>query len=118
MIEAYVYSSCTSCRKTEEVLKASGAQHESRDFSRNRFTRDELTSLLERAGLTPSGVLSKRSRVYKARSPEIDAMNADALLDLMIEEPTLLRRPLVIRGNDLVMGHDPTQLEALVAQDR
>src|SRR5688500_7317434 len=94
MIEAYVYSSCTSCRKTEEILKDSGTAYESRDYFRNRFSRDELKEILDNAGLDVSDVLSKRSKVYKARGAEIDALSADELLALMVEEPTLLRRPL------------------------
>jgi regulatory protein spx len=115
MIEAYVYSSCTSCRKTEDVLKNSGAVYESRDFFRNRLSREELESILDRAGLSASDLLSKRSKVYKAREEEIDKLDDDALLDLMIEEPTLLRRPLVVRDNAVVIGHNPKQLVALIA---
>ncbi len=115
MIEAYVYSSCTSCRKTEDVLKNSGAVYQSRDYFKNRFSREELESILDMAGLSATDVLSKRSKVYKARVQEIDALDSDALLDLMIEEPTLLRRPLVISEDAVVIGHNPKQLVALIA---
>jgi Spx/MgsR family transcriptional regulator len=118
MIESYIYSSCTSCRKTEDVLKSSGATYESRDFFRNRFSRGELTAILDRIGLSAPDILSTRSRIYKDRSEEIDGLGNDALLDLMIEEPTLLRRPLVINGDTVIIGHNPKQLADLIAEEQ
>ena len=115
MIKAYVYSSCTSCRKTEEVLKQSGAEYESRDFFRRRFSIDEMKSILSEAGLTAADVLSKRSKVYKARGDEIEKLDDEALLALMVDKPTLLRRPLVTGGNDVIVGHNPGQLESMIA---
>ena len=114
MIEAYIYSSCISCRKTEQVLKDSGTAYESRDYFRKRFSRDELKEILDNAGLNVSDVLSKRSKVYKARGAEIDALSADELLALMVEEPTLLRRPLVIGEGGVLVGHNPAKLGALI----
>ncbi len=115
MIETYGYSSCTSCRKTDEQLRESGVQYESRDFFRQRFTRDELETILQRAGLTPREVLSRRSRVYQARAAEIDALDDEALLSLMLEEPTLLRRPLVLGPTGTILGHNSTALGEMIA---
>lgn len=115
MIEAYIYASCTSCRKTVAQLEEAGAQFERRDFFRHPFSRDELRSVLDRAGLAPRDVLSRRSKVYLARSEEIDALDDDALLDLMLEEPTLLRRPLVVKDDRVVVGHHAGKLAELIA---
>lgn len=115
MIEAYIYSSCTSCQKTIAYLEGSGMEFRSRDFFRRRFSRDELQSILDRVDKTPRDVLSKRSKVYRARAEEIDALDDGALLDLMLEEPTLLRRPLVLKGDRLVIGHHAGELAELIA---
>ncbi|MGN6485285.1 MAG: arsenate reductase family protein [Thermomicrobiales bacterium] len=115
MIEAYIYTSCTSCRKTIEQLKASDAAFRSRDYFRDRFTREELADTLSRAGLTPREILSRRSKVYLARTDEIDALGDDALLDLMLQEPTLVRRPLVIKDGRAVIGHNQRALTDLIA---
>ena len=117
MIEAYIYSSCTSCRTTESVLRNSGAAYDTRDYFKHRFSRDELAGILARANLTPREVLSKRSKVYKARGEEIEALSNDELLDLMIQEPTLLRRPLVLGPTGVIVGHNQSKLEEMIAAD-
>jgi arsenate reductase-like glutaredoxin family protein len=96
------------------MLKDSGVEFTSRDFFRDRFSKAELTRILEQAGLGPRDVLSKRSKVYEARGEEIDSLDDDALIDLMLEEPTLLRRPLVLGGDDIILGHNPTKLNELI----
>jgi arsenate reductase len=118
VIESYGYGKCTSCQKTDARLSESGVEFSSRDFFRQRFTPEELGSLLDRAGLTPREVVSKRSRVYKARPEEIEAMSDDELLDAMVAEPALLRRPIVIAGSRVVVGHNESQLADLIEQSR
>lgn len=96
------------------MLEEQGVEFKRRDYFRDRFTRDELESLLQRAGLTPRDVLSTRSRAYQ----QLDLANLDPgddeLLDLMIAEPTLLKRPIVISGDQHVVGFSKPQLDALV----
>lgn len=115
MIEAYIYSSCTSCRKTVAQLEESGAPFARRDFFRNRFTREELATILAVANLKPSDVLSTRSKVYKARDLASQDLSDDQVLDLMIEEPTLLRRPLVISEDSVIIGHNTEKLAEMIA---
>lgn len=117
-IDLYGYTSCTSCRKTDQQLKESGADYAYRDYFRQRFSREELESLFQRTGLTLRDVLSRRSKVYQARSAEIDALDDEQLLSLMLEEPTLLRRPIVIGANDVVIGHNATKLADLIGHEK
>jgi len=113
--ELYVHPTCTSCRNAQKWLDERGVAYERRDYFRDRFTRDELFSVLASAGLTPRDVLSKRARAYKELVGDRD-LSDDQLLDLMIEEPTFLRRPLVISGHDAVIGFDRKGLEHLATK--
>ena len=113
-IELYGYTSCSSCRKADAALKECGADYVYRDYFRHRFSQAELAALLERARLTPRDVLSRRSKIYHMRKADIDKLDDDGLLQLMVEEPTLLRRPIVIWNDDVLIGHDAGRLAALV----
>jgi arsenate reductase len=75
-----------------------------------------LRGVLAGAGLSPADVLSTRSRVYQARRDEIDAMDDDALLEAMVAEPTLLRRPLIVAEDMSVTGFDRKRLEQLAGE--
>jgi len=73
-----------------------------------------LAHTLERAGLTPSDVLSKRSRAYKSLGLAERQPSDEELLDLMVQEPTLLRRPLIISPGGVALGFNQKQLQELI----
>ncbi|MBX6341414.1 MAG: Spx/MgsR family RNA polymerase-binding regulatory protein [Thermomicrobiaceae bacterium] len=102
-----------SCRKAEEFLGARGVPYRRRDYFRDRFTRQELADLLDRAGLTPREVLSTRSRAYRELGLAERELSDEELLDLMAREPTLLRRPLIVSERGVVVGFDRRRLEEL-----
>lgn len=115
VIDAYIYTSCTSCRKTIGQLTESGAQFQSRDYFRKRFTREELKAVLAQAELKPSDILSTRSKPYTAMDLASKSLSEDDILDLMLNEPRLLKRPLVIGNGKVVVGHNASKLAEFIA---
>ncbi len=115
-MEIFLYSNCTSCKKAERALAASGKPYQSRDYFNQRFTVDELASVLERAGVTVRDVLSTRSRAYGALGLAEKQLSDEDLLALMVEEPTLLRRPLIVGNGASVIGFNAERVSALIEQ--
>jgi|GEM_PF-137680 len=113
-VELYLYSSCTSCKKAESLLKDERISFQRRDYFKDRFGTDELRALLHGVGLTAHDVLSTRATKYKEMSLDQRVLSEDELIALMVAEPTLLRRPLVKRGERAVVGFDRAGIEALV----
>lgn len=60
-------------------------------------------------------MLSKRAKAYAARRDELDALDDERLIAAMAEEPTLLRRPLIVADGGYVAGFDRKALEQLTA---
>jgi Spx/MgsR family transcriptional regulator len=115
--EIYLYSSCTSCRKAEDFLSELGIDTERRDYFKQRFNRDELVQLLERIGKRPGDVLSTRSTPYRTLDLASKELTDDELIDLTIEHPQLLRRPLIVRGSQSTVGFNRDAISALVKGD-
>ena len=69
--------------------------------------------MLARAGLTPREALSTRSRAYRDLGLAARDVSDDELLDLMVAEPTLLKRPLVVTPAGSVLGYKKAELERL-----
>jgi arsenate reductase (glutaredoxin) len=74
---------------------------------------DELRFLLDSIGMSPRDILSTRSKAYQQRRDDIDGMSDDELLAAMVEEPTLIRRPIVVSGDEHVVGSRKADLERL-----
>jgi len=59
-------------------------------------------------------VLSKRSRAYKSLRLAEQELTDNELLELMVQEPTLLRRPLIISPTGVEVGFNHLRLQALI----
>ena len=98
------------------MLSQKGLSIEERDFFKAPFSEAEIRGLL--IGRTPSDIFSWRSPSFKALGLRKDAasgLSDDELVRLMLQEPRLIRRPMVQIGNELIIGADPKKLEGALA---
>ena len=83
---------------------------EERDFFKDPFSEAEVLGLMK--GCRPADIFSWKSPSFKALGLEAGRLGDDDLVRLMVEEPRLIRRPMVRIGEELIVGGD---LEALAA---
>ncbi|MDQ0858400.1 Spx/MgsR family RNA polymerase-binding regulatory protein [Bacillus sp. V2I10] len=109
----YSYPSCTSCRKTKHWLKAHNINFSEKHLFRETPSYTEFQKILE---LTTDGmdeILATRSQTYKDLNLKIDDLPLSDVIKLIIEEPKLLRRPIITDGKKLVVGYNPQALKKL-----
>lgn len=76
------------------------------------FTEEQLRQLSENVSLAE--LLNKRGKVYKERKDELEAMTDGELIGEMAREPKLIRRPILVKGNDVIVGFKEKEFEALL----
>ena len=59
-------------------------------------------------------LFSRKSRAVKKLGLDVDALSDDEKLDLMTQEPALLKRPIVVGGSAPVLGYNVEALEGAV----
>lgn len=118
MLTLYVHPTCTSCRKAVALAEESGLTFARRDYFRDRFDAGELRDVLTTAGRTPEEMLSRRAKAFKERGLEDREIGEDELIDLMVDEPTLLRRPLIVGTTGSVVGFNAGVVTAFLAAER
>ena len=72
--------------------------------------------MLGRAGLTPSELVATRSAPYRKERLAERQLSDDELLEKMLLEPRLVRRPILVTDDEVVVGFDRDRYEALVAR--
>ena len=86
---------CGTSRKTLEILRESGRDVWIREYLKDPPTRDELKAMYDRAGISPREALRAKEPIA-AELGLLDAdVDADTILDAMVEHPILIERPLV-----------------------
>ena len=73
-----------------------------------------MRSLLK--GRPTSDIFSWKSPSFKALGLDPSAITDDEMVRLMLEEPRLMRRPIVEAGSELVVGADYAALEGVLGQ--
>lgn len=109
----YTYPSCTSCRKTKKWLTQNGVSYKERHIFRETPTAEEIREILS---LTTEGldeILATRSQTFKSLNLDVDSMPLSEVIDLLVKEPKLLRRPILCDGKKLVVGYNPESLPSL-----
>ncbi len=76
---------------------------------------DEITlrEILSKAGLSPRDVIRTRDRVYSELNLDSDDLSDDELLAALVEYPSLLQRPIIVRGDRAVLGRPIENVRAL-----
>ena len=90
---------CGTSRKTLDILRQSGADVWVREYLKNPPSREELSALYERAGITPREGLRAREPLAGELGLTGPDVTDDAVLDAMIQHPVLIERPLVETAN-------------------
>jgi len=83
-----------------------------RDFFKNPFSRAEIEELLQ--GKPASDMFNFRSPSFKQLGLERDKLSDNELIDLMLKEPRLVRRPVVRIGGKVYFSADKSVLEGLI----
>ena len=82
------------------------------DLAKERPPRELLEKLIDASHL--EDFVNTRSPAYKERGLDVTKMTKKQAIDLMMEEPNLIRRPVVIRGSQIVLGFDEQAYRKLV----
>ena len=83
-----------------------------RDFFKNTFNKSEIEELLQ--GKTASEMFNFRSPSFKQLGLERDKLSDKELIDLILKEPRLVRRPVVRINGKVYFSADKSVLEKLI----
>jgi arsenate reductase len=94
------------------LLQAEGLEYRYREYREDPLSEDELRDVLRKLGVGPKAVLRSRDKAFKELGLTGDEPD-DVLLTHMAQHPTLLQRPIGIRGDRAVIGRPVSELLTL-----
>lgn len=95
-ITIYHNPACGTSRNTLAIIRQSGKEPFVIEYLKTRPTRDELTDLIKRMGITVRGLLREKGTPYAELGLADPKWTNDELLDSMIAHPILINRPIVM----------------------
>jgi arsenate reductase len=110
----YQKPTCSTCRQAVQLLKESGMPFATVNYYEERFTKSRLTALLKKAGLSPRDILRSKEDLYKKLELAKITLSDDALIDLMVEHPDLIQRPIVEKGEKACLARPADRVKELL----
>ncbi|MCY7376200.1 MAG: hypothetical protein LH472_09550 [Pyrinomonadaceae bacterium] len=102
-ITVYEKPTCTTCRNLANLFKENDIDYAKVNYFIEPLTEAKLRELLEKAHLAPFDVLRKKEPLCKELNIGEDT-SPDEIIKLIVENPSLLQRPIVEVGDRAVLA--------------
>ena len=119
MIKFICYPKCTTCQKAKKWLDDNKIEYELRDIKLDNPTLEELTEWYKKSGLPLKKFFNTSGLLYKSLDlkNKLPEMTEEEMLKLLATDGMLVKRPLLI-GNDLVLvGFKETEWKNISQQN-
>lgn len=102
-ITVYEKPTCTTCRKLNKLFEENGIDYRKVNYFIEPLTEEKLGELLKKAELPAFEVLRKAEPIYKELKIS-EVKNETELIKLIVENPSILQRPIVEVGEKAVLA--------------
>ena len=96
------------------MLLQKGLEVSDRDFFKDTLSEAEIRELASMAGT--ENIFARRSPSLKKMGLADKVLSDDEMVKLMLQEPKLVRRPLIKVGNKLMVGGGTAAVEEAIAE--
>ena len=110
----YQKPTCSKCRATLSILKESKEEFESINYYEVPLTSNQLRELREKLGLSVRDMLRSEEQLAHSLNLARRQLSDDELIDIMVENPDLIQRPIVVRGDKAILCRPPENVMKLL----
>jgi arsenate reductase (glutaredoxin) len=98
----------------DKFLRERGVDFSKVNYYIEPLTKKKLTELVGKMKISPRELLRKSEPVYKELGLSAGDFTDAQLISLMVENPDLMQRPIVERGDKAVLGRPTENVEELL----
>jgi arsenate reductase len=105
---------CRKSRETLQIIEDAGIEPEIIEYLKETPSVDELDAVLKKLKLEPQDVMRKGEAVYKELKLKEKDLTRQQALKIMVENPKLIERPIVVKGKKAILGRPPENVNELL----
>jgi arsenate reductase len=111
-VDLYGIPNCDTVKKARVWLESHGVDYQFHDYKKSGADPAKLTAWAQVVGWE---ALLNRAGTTFHKLPDAAKQNLDErkALRLMLEQPSLIKRPVLVRGKTLLVGFSPEKYSAL-----
>ncbi|MBE6122447.1 MAG: Spx/MgsR family RNA polymerase-binding regulatory protein [Erysipelotrichaceae bacterium] len=117
MIVVYTSPGCASCRKVKQWLKDRNLPFVEKNIFKTLLNDSEIRHLLIRSENGTDDIISKRSKVIQENHLDLDAMTLDELISFIKNNPSILKRPIILNEKNFQVGYDAEEITMFIPEE-
>jgi arsenate reductase len=103
MITIWHNNRCGKSREAKAILEDANVEFEVFDYLKNVFSKEELLKVMTQLNIKDvKDMLRKKETEYKEL--DIENKSQNEILDLVVQNPKLVERPIIIKDNKAVIA--------------
>lgn len=112
-MKIYHNNRCSKSRSTLQIIEDKGIDVEIIQYLKTPPTKEELTNILKMLDIPAEKLIRKGEAIFKENFKGKSFSN-DEWIDIMIENPKLIERPIVVHNGKAVIGRPPENVNLLL----
>lgn len=110
MLTLYGIPNCDTVKKARNWLDAQNIDYRFHDFRKDGLSTEQLQALVQQSDWET--LLNRKSTSWRGiPDAEKQAIHQDSALVLMLQNPTLIKRPVLDTGRKILIGFDAEQYQ-------
>ncbi len=97
-----------------DILRDRGVEFDVIEYLKQPLTRDDLNRFLDLLPNEPADLVRKDKNFKDMGLNESDYVTREAVVDLLIEQPVLMQRPVIIRSGKAVIARPSEKVNELL----
>jgi arsenate reductase len=103
---------CSKSRETLKILEDHGSKFLIIDYLGGELTKELLKKVVKALKVHPKELLRTKEDEYQELTIDLD--NDEAVIQAILNQPKLLERPIVLKGDQAVIGRPPENIRKLL----
>ncbi|MBX7093661.1 MAG: arsenate reductase (glutaredoxin) [Flavobacteriales bacterium] len=104
---------CSKSRCALDILRENGIEAQVVEYMKEIPTREEFKLLLARLHLGPKDILRTGEELFKSKLKGL-RLTDEEWITIMLENPQLIERPIVVKGNKGIVARPPEKVLELI----
>lgn len=109
MIKIYHNPRCRKSRETLEILETEKANYKVIKYLDDPPSVEELEKIVKLLQIKPIELVRKGEALWKENFKHLELSDKE-LIQVMVKNPKLIERPIVINGDQAVIGRPPKRI--------
>lgn len=119
-MEFIYYPKCSTCIRAKKYLLENGVEFVERNIVDNTPTKDELISIISKSNTEIKKFFNTSGKVYKEKNLKdvVKDVTLEEAAELLSSNGMLIKRPILINGDNIVVGFKEESYNNLINKEK